>query len=192
MMVRASISSAAARAPAPAFTLIEVVVAIGLWAVTVTAVIALQGGLTRSVTDVSEYYRAAQLADPIEVELRRLRDLPSQGGPADRFEALADMICPSDSSRPLRLVGSRDGLRVIRESEADEPATGIARRDRHYLIEVRQQPAPLAYTSGAGYLAVTFTVKWPYQIATESSPTGATAADLAAASVLAFNSALTP
>jgi prepilin-type N-terminal cleavage/methylation domain-containing protein len=191
-MVRASISSASARTAVHGFTLIEVVVALGLLAVTVTGVIALHTAIARSATDASEQYRAAQLADVIDVELRRLRDLPVPEGQPGKLDALANLIPPSDSNSPLRLVASRDATRAMRESEADQPATGIALGDRFFLIEVRQQPAPLDYTRGAGYLAVSLTVKWPYQLATGPDSTGAMAADLAQASVLVFNSALTP
>jgi hypothetical protein len=89
-------------------------------------------------------------------------------------------------------VASREGTRVIRESDADDPVNGLPLRDRHYLIEVRQQLTPLAYTPGAGYLAVAVTIKWPFQVPADSSATGAVAADLTQASVLILSFALTP
>lgn len=188
-MARASISNSAPHAATPAFTLVEVVVALGLLAVTVVAMLALQGAITRSVAEVSMQNRAAQLADTITVELRRIRDLPVAEGQPGRLDALAELIPASDSNFPLQLVASRDGSRVIRVSDTDDPATGVALRDRYFLIEVRRQPAPLDYVSGAGYLAITLTVKWPYQMAARPS---ASAADLEQTSAAVLNTALTP
>ena len=192
MTGRASISDSAPTRLARAFSLIEVIVALGLLAVTVVAVLALRGSIDRSVGDVSDYYRAAQLADAITVELKRLRDLPLPVGQRDSLDALAVLIPVGASDRPLRLVAPREGSRVLRESDADDPASGLALRDRYYLIEVRQQTAPLAYAPGAGYFAVAVTVKWPFQLVADSSAAGAAAADLTQASVLMLNFALTP
>ena len=192
MRASALISNRADAADDRAFTLVEVVVAIGVLAVTVVAVLALQASLQRSAAEISGYDRAAQLADAVAIELARLRDRPVAIGQPSRLDALAEIIPASDSDSPLRLVAAREGLRVLRESEADDTVTGIVPRDRYYLIEVRQQPAPLNYARDAGYLAVALTVKWPYQIATGPDAGGATAADLAQASVVVFNAALTP
>ena len=166
--------------------------AIGVLAVTVAALLALLGPANRSVAGGSEHNTAAQLADAITAELIRIRDQPSGQGSQDKLDALSNIIPASDSGNPLRLVASRDGLRVIRESEANDPVAGMALRDRFFLVEVRQQPAPASYVHGSGFLAVTLTAKWPYQVASASSVTGAVAADLAQSSVLVLNSALTP
>lgn len=192
MMGRASISDFEPSRATHAFSLIEVVVALGLLAVTVVTVLALQGSIGRSVAEVSDHYRASQLADAIDLELRRLRDLPLPDGRPERLGALSILIPPEGSDHPLRLVAPREGSRVLREAEADDPVNGLPLRDRYYLIEVRQQPAPLAYTPGAGYLAVAVTVKWPFQLAADSSASGAAAADLTQASGLLLNFALTP
>jgi type II secretory pathway pseudopilin PulG len=166
-MHRALISSSLRRDRALAFTLIEVVVASGLLAVTVVAVLGLQGAMVRSVADVTERARVAQLADAIEVELRRLRDLPVPEGETGRLDALARLIPASGRPDALRLVAARDGTKVIRESDADVSGMGVEPRARFYLIEVRQQPPPLSYARDAGFLALTLTVSWPYQPRTE-------------------------
>jgi type II secretory pathway pseudopilin PulG len=187
MMHRALISRAIVRGGARAFTLIEVVVASGLLAVTVVAVLGWQGTIIRSVADVTERARVAQLADAIEVELRRLRDLPVLDGESGRLDALARLIPASGRPNPLRLVAARDGTKVIRESDADVPGLGVEPRARFYLIEVRQQPPPLSYVREAGFLALTLTVSWPDQpspgMAADPGETGAT---------LVLNLALTP
>lgn len=166
--------------------------ALGVLAVTVLAVLELQGAIGRSAVEISGQERAAQLADAIMVELARLRNRPDAAGQPGGLDALAQIIPASGSTRPLRLVAARNGLRVILEDEADNPVSGILPRDRYYLIEVRQQPAPQNYGTGTGYLAVTLTVRWPYQIATGAGSADTTAADLAQASAIGFNAALTP
>ena len=189
-MDRASISKFAPSRARRAFTLIEVVVALGLLAGTMVTLLALRASISRAATDVSDHYRAAQLADAIDLELRRLRDLPLAVGQRDKLDALSVLIPPEGRDQALRLVALREGSRVIRESDADDPVNGLPLRDRYYLITVRQQPAPLAYTAGAGYLAVAATVQWPFQI--PSGPGDAVTADLTQASVLVLNFALTP
>ncbi len=191
-MDRASISEFAPSRARRAFTLIEVVVALGLLAGTVVTLLALRGSNTRAAADVADHYRAAQLADAIDLELRRLRDRPLAEGQRDKLEALSVLIPPDGSDRALRLVAPREGSRAIRESDADDPVTGLPVRDRYYLITVRQQAAPLAYTAGAGYLAVAATLQWPFQIPAGPGEADAATADLTQASVLVLNFALTP
>ncbi len=191
-MQRDSISSPGLTFTESAFTLVEVIVAVGLLAVTVLAVVAVQGVIGRSVHDASGYERAAQLVDAVTIELSRLRDRPAAIGQPARLDALAAIIPASESPDALRLVASRDGTRVSFESEADSPATCILPSERYFLIEVRQQPAPLAYVAEAGYLAVNLRVKWPYQVPTGPDPSLATAVEPSLASTAIFHSALTP
>lgn len=181
--------------PTSAFTLVEVVVAVGVFAVTIVAVLGLLGPVGRSVAGVSDQDKAAQLGDAIQSELMRLRDSQTAGSGQTKLDAFAALV-PANGL--LKLVAARDGTVVVRESEADnDPATGsppgVAKRDRYFLIEVSRQPAPLGnYSNGAGFLALTLTVKWPYQIATGPAATDATAADLTQASVLILNAGLSP
>jgi type II secretory pathway pseudopilin PulG len=175
-----------------AFTLVEVVMALGILAVTVVAVLALQGAVSRSAAEISGQERAAQLVDASMVELARLRDRPVTPGQPGRLDALASLIPATGSAHPWQLVATRDGVRVISESDADDPAAGIPLRDRFYVIEVRQQPPPLNYVHDAGYLAVELTIRWPYQIPAGGGPDSAMAADPAQGSSVRFETALTP
>jgi type II secretory pathway pseudopilin PulG len=175
-----------------AFTLVEVVMALGVLAVTVVAVLALQGATDRSTAEISGQERAAQLVDAVMIELARLRDRPVTPGQPGRLDALALLIPATGSVQPWQLVATRDGLRVISESDADDPAAGFPLRDRFYVIEVRQQPPPLNYVHDAGYLAVELTIRWPYQIPSGDGPASAMAADLGQGSSVQFAAALTP
>jgi len=176
------------------FTLVEVVVAIGVFAVTIVAVIGLMTPLSRSVAGVSDFDKAAQLGDAIQAELVRLRDLTASG---NKLDALYNASFAG--GKVLTLVAPPDTSRVVRESDADnDPATGsppgVFPRDRYFLIEIRAQSAPLNYTPGSNqaFLAVTAIVKWPYQIATGPNAPAAAAADATQTSSLLLNFAVPP
>ena len=192
MTDRASITRSVPPPVASAFTLIEVVVSLGLLAVTVVAMLALQHSLSHAVAGISEHQRAAELVDAVEVELKRLRDLPVPDGQPAGLEALAGIVPSSESTSALRLVAAKAGSNVVRESEADDPLIGLARRDRFYLIEVRQQPAPLNYVSEAGFLALTFKVTWPYQVPTGTGTADGMATDGAPSASAVFSGAISP
>ena len=166
--------------------------AVGVLAVSVLTVFSAHGVLGRSVADASGYDQATQLVDAVTIELGRLRDRPVPPGQPTRLAALAARIPPSESPDALRLVASRDGMRVCLESASDAVATGILPGERYYLIEVHQQPAPLGYVAEAGYLAVTLRVKWPYVLPLGPDLTQATAAEPTQASIAIFSTALTP
>lgn len=180
------------RVPNGGFTLVEVIVAIGIAAITVVALVALLAAGGRVAAEVSARNQAGNLADAVTVELLRLRDTAPTDGPAGKLALLASAIPASGSSGSLRLVAAPEGLRVIRESEADDPVSGVPLSDRFYLIEVRQQPGDLSYVPGAGFLALTATVRWPYHLRTGPEAGAAMAADLTQASTVVLNLALSP
>lgn len=177
------------RAAQTAFSLIEVVVALGLFAVTVVGVLALQTAIGESVAGIAAHSRAAQLGDALTIELRRICILSAAEGRAAGLDGLAALVPSSDSAPPLKLVASRDGLRVVRESEVDATEIGIKPQDRFYLIEVRQHAGPLEYASASGFLAATAAVKWPYSLATAED---LGARDSAGIATVVLNLALTP
>ncbi|QYM80116.1 prepilin-type N-terminal cleavage/methylation domain-containing protein [Horticoccus luteus] len=164
------------------FTLVEVVLAVGVFAVTIVGLLALLTPTAKSTAEISDYARASALGDGIQGELERLRDANVGAG---RLDALHDVVA---ANTPLKLVASADATRVLRESDA--VAAGLSERDWHFLIEIREQPAPLNYTAGAAFLALTATVKWPYKI--PSGETDVTDADLTQASSLMLNFAISP
>ncbi len=192
MMARASISNREVGAAREAFTLVEVIVALGICTITVVAVAGLLAPVTRLGAEAWAEGRAVQLSEPIQAELRRLRDTLVLSETEIRLEVLAGMLPSGTSPDALRLVASAEGRRVMRESEADDPETGLPLRDRYFLIEVRRQAGGLDYTRDAGFLAVTAVVRWPYQLASGPGSRDAQPADLAQASTLVLNFALSP
>jgi prepilin-type N-terminal cleavage/methylation domain-containing protein len=183
-----------------AFSLVEVVIAIGIFALAVSAILGLFGPLNRSVADVGHTMQAARLADAINVELMRIRDsLAPDAESGLKLTSLNQLL----NEGPIICVGSADGTRVVRLSEAGLPITGIppgiAPRDRFFLIEIRKQPDtipgsdlpnPLAFRDV--FLAVSATVSWPYQVPRGPQPDDADEADPAARQFVKFNYALGP
>ena len=168
--------------------------AVGIFAGAIVVILALFGPLNRSIGDVADNGRAVRLAGGINAELLRIRDVqaPASGS---KLDALAGLL---GGAKVVRLFASTDGSRVVWETNAgNDPVAGnppgIALRDQYYLIEVRAQPAPLNYTAGtSAFLALTATVKWPYQIPNGPGAADVTAADLTQAQTLLLNYALTP
>ena len=162
----------------PAFSLIEVVVAIGILAVTLAMVLGLTGSTLRSAGAAADIAVAARLGASIRSELERLKaDLGLPG--------LAAVVPPGGSATALQLVATRDGQRVLR-SDGAEPAAGhalndpmlpgIALRDRYFLAEVTQQ-FDLPYVPEAGFFALSVRVSWPYHLPVGPATPDATTVD---------------
>jgi len=187
--------------PGPAFSLVEVVVAIGILAVTLVAVLGLAGSTMRSAGAAADRAVAARLGANVRSELEQLKaDLGMSG--------LAAIVPRGGAAAPLQLVATRDGRRMLRADGAaaaanhalnDPVQPGIARRDRYFLAEVTQQ-LDLPYASDAGYLALTVRVSWPGVLPVGPATPGATAVDADAArevplrerTIVFFNFALRP
>ena len=177
-LVSFGVCTRASRRVAGAFSLLEVVAAIGVLAVALVAVLGLILATVRSAGETADADAAARLFENVQGEFERLQaDL----GPS----VLASAVPPSDSAQPLRLVATRNGLRVRcadrRYAAADralnDPALpGIANRDRYFLIEVTQLPG-LETEPASGFLACSARITWPYELAMGPPTAGATAWD---------------
>jgi hypothetical protein len=158
---------------AGAFSLVEVVVAIGLVAASLVAVLGLLAATTRSAAELGDAQGRASLGCSVQCELERLKE--SLG-----FAGLARAVLPGGSSMPLQLVGTRDGLRVRCADPADPAANrspsdpvlpGIANRDRFFLIELTRLPG---WESAAdpGFIAICARCSWPYELPIGPATTG--------------------
>ncbi|MBL9215160.1 MAG: hypothetical protein JNG83_06760 [Opitutaceae bacterium] len=136
--------------------MLETVIAVGLFAGTVTVLLGLLPGLIRNAADASDAVAAQGLADGIRVELERL--VASQG-----LDAVAAQVAPDNlrSQPTLRLAAARDGSRIRPWPEGVE--AGRAPGDAGYfLIELRRYTSPpLAFEPGAPVLAVRVRLTWP-------------------------------
>lgn len=133
-----------------AFSLVEVVIALGVATTALVTVLALLPGLLRQRADARHAMVAAGLPDALTIELRRLggADVRSVGTAAAEFDA--------DSS-PLRLVAALDGsdLRGL----ADDA------RGKFFLIELHRFPpgSPLAFDAASTVVVLQARISWPFR-----------------------------
>ena len=167
------------RTVADAFSLVEVVAAIGILAVTLVAVLGLMMATVRSGGEVADADAVARLAENIQGELDRLQASLGLAG-------LAGLVSPGSGGRAFCLVATRNGARVRCSDPADPAADralddptlpGIANRDRYFLIEVSQSPG-FEFAHSSGFLAVSVRITWPYHL-----PVGPPAPDAAGRAV---------
>lgn len=140
------------------FSLVEVVIAVGIFAGSLVVVLSLLPSLVSQSSDAANRLVAQRMSDAVGLELERL-------GTTRGFDALAGavplMSVPLENG--FALVATADGLRI-------EPATGtgsggIAEDDQHFLIEAwRFAQQPLSYDASAANLPLYVRVSWPYRI----------------------------
>lgn len=140
-----------------AFSLIEVIVAVTLFAGAVAVILALLPGLALRGAENSDRLVAQRLPESVRIELGRL----SAGG----FDALAGRV-PVASFPPvngLALVASRDGTRVHSRDYLPPAGDRLADAEQYFLIECWRFPgAPLAFDAAQSALALNVRVSWPY------------------------------
>lgn len=146
---------------ARAFSLVEVVIAAGVFAGGVAVVLALLPSLMKQSAESADLRVAQRLPDTVRVALQT--EVAKRG-----FDALA-MAIPTVSA-PLQhgfaLVARRDGTDICPLASADIPAEG-----RYFVIEARKfDEPPLAHQPGAAMLAIFVRVSWPYRIPGAAGP----------------------
>ncbi|MBI3884569.1 MAG: hypothetical protein HY302_02395 [Opitutae bacterium] len=166
-----------------AFSLVEVVIAVGVFATTVAVVLALIPALTRQAVSSADALVAQQLPDHLRAELARLAD--------GRFTAFATSL--PEMAAPLadgmRFVANRDGSRL---HSVSAPAAGaaLAAADQYFLVECWRFPSgPLRFDAATTFVATYARVSWPYQTGTSGSSV-ALVTPLADRSQLTFTAAI--
>lgn len=172
------------------FSLVEVIVAIGVVALSVVGLFGLLAHSGDSSERLAARATAIRLGDAIEIELMRLRDAAPGDAPDGGLGELAALMRNESDDTPLRLVAVRDGIRVVRESDADSPEHRIPLRDRFYRVDVQRQSGALAYEENDAVLAYTVEVRWPYMAAAGPEANDAVAADPLRASRVRLNLAI--
>lgn len=125
------------------FSLLEVVIAIGVVASGVTVLLALLPGLLRSTAESVDLQVALRLADAIEVRLDEAR--------AGAF--------PGGVQNGLTLVADKAGTAVWREAQTDTTS-----RAPYFHIAVRAfASGDLAHQAGRSVLPLQVRVAWPYE-----------------------------
>jgi hypothetical protein len=137
-----------------AFSLLEVILAVGLFASVIVVLLALLPVTLRQSTESLEIQTALRLTDAVETEVRRLvavRGFDAFAGGLPVMSAALDhgelLVAPraGDFVRPLDVPGLPDA-------------------DRFFLIELRRfGPGPLAFDADGAVLAMNVRISWPYR-----------------------------
>lgn len=143
------------------FSLVEVVIALGVTSVVVIGVLALLPSLIGRSSAASDAERALGMADAITSEIQRI-------GQQRGYGSLGSLPPPNENRDVgLLLVAARDSAGV-RELGSSNPDGG----DEYFLIEIRaHSTAPFVYNPSAAYLVLSARVSWPYRSSTDGTPT---------------------
>lgn len=148
----------ASRPISRAFSLLEVVLAIGVFAIALIPVLGLLPGLARQGAASGDALVAGRLPDAVRVELRRL----AAGG----FDATATSIPMMDASLApgFPLVATRDGSRLQALGLPPPGEAPIIGEEQYFLVECWRFPnEPLSFAPDRAVLAVQVRVSWPYR-----------------------------
>lgn len=163
-------SAASARSSA-AFSLIEVVVAVGIFAIAIVAVLGMLVPIRNSVSDVQDTDDAARVAGVIQAQLQDIgyRALARPGAMTPAGLNFLNSP-PSDG-----LYASRDGTKVGRGSDTSKWGSPVSDEEKFFKIELIRNtdlsPNSDANDASAGFLAFTIKLTWP---AFAASPPGGT------------------
>lgn len=158
-----------------AFSLVEVVLAIGVFAGAVAVILSLLPALTRQSAVAADTLAAQRLPDALRIELQRLANTGGFDTLASRIPTMRDV-----ESSGLAFVASRDAARLhARDYLAPAGNEALPVGEQYFLVEVWRFPAPpLAYPVEGAVLPVHVRVEWPYR-ATDGTETPGNRATLA-------------
>jgi len=147
------------------FTLLEVIIAVGLFVTAVTVVIGLIAGLSRQGADSNDVLTAQRLPEPLKVELARLAS-SGLDGLADRVPVMASPLAGG-----LAFAAPRGAVRV--DSLEYLPVSApIPTDEQYYLLECWRFPSePLRFDGQKAFLALYVRVSWPYRLPGATAPT---------------------
>ena len=143
-----------------AFSLIEVIIAVGVFALSVVVILGMLPPLSRTAADSADALVAQSLPDSLRVDLARLA---TNGG----FDALANRL--PEMSAPLvdglAFVAARAAQRLHSVDYLPPPgAAQVPEAARYFRVEAwRFNQPPLRYDPASAVLAVYVRVSWPYQ-----------------------------
>lgn len=149
------------------FSLLEVVVAAGIFAVAVSVMLALLPALTRQSAESADALVAQRLPDRLRIELQRLA--------ANDFAGLAGAIpvmgTPLDHG--LLFVAARDVSRLHPAEYQPPPASQMLPPElRYFAVEAwRFNQGELRFDGTGPVLAVHVRVSWPYRLPGSSDVT---------------------
>lgn len=166
------------------FSLIEVILAIAVFGLTIVAVIGLLGPAAQQVRDLQDLKVANSLPGPIREELNRVGFLYFVNDTLTDTQNLDPplyMYAPEDGSRVVAYT-DRNGVTVADPPDAGNgyiPPDGIPQNRRYFEIRVEDPENPLDgaaandelwYTEGSAYVALKITISWPNNLPTGQNP----------------------
>lgn len=147
------------------FSLLEVIIAVGLFATAVTVVIGLIAGHSRQGAEANDVLAAQRLPEPLRVELSRLA-ATGLDGLAGRVPVMASPLTSG-----LAFTSVRDAARVASLEYQPSPDP-IPAPEQYYLMECwKFSTEPLRFDGQKAFLALYVRVSWPYRLPGAAAPT---------------------
>jgi type II secretory pathway pseudopilin PulG len=142
-----------------AFSLVEVVIATGIFASALAVVLLLLPSLTKQSGEAADALTAQQFGDILRIELGRVAT--SEG-----FDTLAgslpELATPLANGR--QFIATRDGMRLHSTELAPTFGEAIGDAEQYFLIECWKFPTePLRPDGSKAFLATFVRVSWPYR-----------------------------
>jgi type II secretory pathway pseudopilin PulG len=135
-----------------AFSLIEVVVAVGIFAIAIISVIGLLIPISNSVVDVRDADYAARLVTLAQSQIQQLK----KDAATSNFDTISEFL----GTNP-EIYASKDGSKL---GLANDPIWGGSRAEQFFKIElIRNEslsPLPQTNDATAGFLAFNMKVTW--------------------------------
>jgi uncharacterized protein (TIGR02598 family) len=158
------------------FTLVEVVVAVGIFALAIVGVLGLLAPTSKNINDVADSDAAARVISAIQTGLQSSGFTSVKANLAKTFYA------------------SKNGDKVGASDSTVWTATGVTNQDKYFEFtlvrnETLSPSTPATADDSAGYLAFTIVLKWPAYV--PSADGQGTPVDAAAKSVMVVPAAIT-
>lgn len=140
------------------FSLIEVIIAVGVFATAVATTLLLLPSLTKQSAENGDFLTAQQLPDALRIELRRVATLEGFDQLANSLPAIST---PLGESR--QFVASRDGMRLHALDQT--PSSGaLSLPEQYFLIECwKFLDEPLRPDPAKAHLVTYVRVSWPFR-----------------------------
>ncbi len=152
------------------FTLIEVLLAVGVFTLTIIGMLALLTPVTRQVRDIFDSNLASRAIGSIEKELLRIERTPgANDGRTGFFYFVGDNLDSSLLKNEVVLYASEDGSlaridAVVNNAPTDTPR-GIPVDQRYFEIFAQAfDTGDFVYQSGNAYIPLQVTITWPFTL----------------------------
>ena len=147
------------------FTFVDILLAIGVFGLTIIGMIALLTPVTRQVRDIFESDIAGRAINTINSKLRYMED--AQGNRGFFFFVDEDLTGIRSGSLPLQLYVNSDGSRARLQAEVDALPAESRVSARFFLVTIDAfdlDEDGQTYDPGEALLPLSVTLEWPYEL----------------------------